>query len=140
MHELPMTEEIATARPMLRRLAARLGIVDSYVDQTGGSVRVTTDETRERLLSAMGHDAGTEDSARATLLRLKRVARRRLINPVRVVRQRSRRLSRVIVRVPVMQGDVTWTLVLRTEEGSEHRWQGVTHGGPAHRTELSLPI
>ncbi len=131
--------EVAT-RPMLRRLAARLGIVDSYVDQTGGSVRVTTDETRERLLAAMGHDASTEEIARETLLKLRRGERRGLINPVRVVRQRSRTLARVMVRVPAMQGDVQWTLVLRTEEGDEHRWQGMTHGGPARRTELALPI
>src|SRR5262245_39792714 len=59
--------EFDEPRAMLRRLATRLGIVDSYVDQTGGHVRHTSDHTRERLLAAMGYDASTEESARAAL-------------------------------------------------------------------------
>jgi hypothetical protein len=133
--------EFDEPRPMLRRLATRLGIVDSYVDQTGGHVRQTTDHTRERLLLAMGYEASTEEDARAVLIRLRRIARRTWIDPVRVVRQRSKSLSRVVVRVPTMHAEeVRWTLVLVTEEGTEQRWHGVTHGGPTHRTQLLLPI
>ena len=51
---------VSTDRPTLRRLATRLGIADSYLDQSGGEQRVTTDATRERLLAAMGIDASTE--------------------------------------------------------------------------------
>src|SRR5215207_1467389 len=86
---------VSTERPALRRLAARLGIAESYLDQTGDEQRITTDATRERLLAAMGIDASTEERALEALRSLHRAARRRLVAPVRVVRERSRTLRRV---------------------------------------------
>ncbi len=128
-------------RPLLRKLAARVGIVESYVDQSGGSVRYTSDHTRERLLAAMGHDASTEEAAARSLRALDRTRRKTLIQPVRVVRPRSKWLSHVHVRVPRMDAEeVRWTLVLRTEEGQEQRWHGGTHGGGSHRILLTLPV
>ena len=128
-------------RPMLRRLATRLGIVDSYLDQTGGHLRQTTDETREALLTAMGYDVSTEAAARSAFKKVRREKRRTWIDPVRVVRQHSTKLSRVVVRVPASKADeVRWTLVLRTEEGAEQRWHGVARGGVSHRTLLTLPV
>jgi 4-alpha-glucanotransferase len=133
------TEQIA--RPMLRRLADRMGIVESYLDQSGGEVRHTSDLTRQRLLAAMGFDASTEKRAARALRALQLAAQRRWIDPVRVVRQRRRSLSRVIVRVPTLHTDsVQWTLKLRTEEGIETWWSGQTHGGPARKLTLSLPV
>ena len=67
---------VSTDRPSLRRLAARLGIADSYLDQSGGEQRITTDATRERLLAAMGIDASTEERALHALRRLRRTAKR----------------------------------------------------------------
>src|SRR5258705_13864316 len=90
----------ATTRPALHALAERLGIQSSYVDQTGESLRLTSDATREQLLAAMGYDASTEAAAVKVLRALRRAERRRLIEPVRVVRQLSRSLARVHVRVP----------------------------------------
>jgi 4-alpha-glucanotransferase len=128
-------------RPLLRRLAARLGILDSYVDQSGGEVRHASDATRETLLAAMGIDASTERLARKALRRLRRAKRSEWIDPVRVVRQRSKGLARVRVRVPAAETDeVRWTLTLRTEEGIESRWYGATHGGASHRLTLALPV
>jgi 4-alpha-glucanotransferase len=128
-------------RPLLRKLADRMGIVDSYLDQSGGEVRHTSDLTRERLLGAMGIDAGNEERAAKSLAHHTRAARRRWIDPVRVVRQRSRKLSQVRVRVPAMETDsVQWTLTLRTEEGIETEWSGLTEGGPARKLTLHLPI
>ena len=66
---------VSTDRPALRRLAARLGIAESYLDQSGGEQRVTSDATRERLLAAMGIDASTEERALLALRRLRRRAR-----------------------------------------------------------------
>ena len=130
----------ATTRPALFALAERLGIQSSYLDQTGESQRPTSDETREALLSAMGIDASTEERAEAALRDLRRADRRRWIAPVRVVRQRSRSLRRVTVRVPPMRDEsVHWTLVLRTEEGVESRWSGTTRGGRSRRLHLELP-
>ena len=106
----------ATDRPLLHRLAARLGIIDSYLDQSGGEVRFTSDETRERLLAAMGHVVDSEEQAGEILRRLRRAQRRRVIAPVRVVRQHSRSLASVRVRVPAFSAEcVRWTLSLRTE-------------------------
>ena len=127
-------------RPMLRKLATRMGIIDSYVDQTGDSVRYTSDETRVSLLAAMGYDASTEEKCRDTMKALRKKRLSRWIAPVRVIEQGDRKLSRVAVRVPRLDAEeVKWTLVLRTEEGNEQRWEGTTHGGAAHREELNLP-
>lgn len=126
---------------MLRALAERLGIQPSYVDQTGTSLRLTADETRERLLAAMGYDASSEVRAARVLRALRRADRRRLIDPVRVVRRRSRALARVTVRMPALRGEqVRWTLALRTEEGIESRWEGTTLGGASRRLQLTLPV
>src|ERR1700712_4221649 len=107
------THEQTAVRPNLHALAERLGIQSSYVDQTGESLRVTTHATREALLAAMGFDASTEERAAGALRTLRAAERRRWIAPVRVVRQRSRTLSRVTVRVPATRADeVRWTLTL----------------------------
>ncbi len=128
-------------RPLLRRLAARVGIMESYVDQSGVSRRETSDLTRERLLAAMGLDASTEERAEAALRTIVRRKRGRVVEPVRVVRQRSKRLACVRVRVPRMDvHEVRWTLTLITEEHQRHEWQGTTHGGPARRMALTLPL
>jgi hypothetical protein len=134
-------QSVSTERPALRRLAARLGIAESYLDQTGDEQRVTTDATRERLLAAMGIDASTEERAIEALRKLRREARRQWIAPVRVVRERSRALRRVRVRVPTLHvHEVHWTLTLRTEDGVERSWRGMVHGGPAQRLDLELPV
>jgi 4-alpha-glucanotransferase len=138
MHE---ASQVGTERPALRELADRLGILPSYLDQTGVTQRLTSDTTRERLLAAMGYDVATEERTAETLRALRRAERRQWIDPVRVVRQRSRSLARVAVRVPAMPVEsVQWTLVLRTEEGIESRWSGTTQGGPTRRMRLTLPV
>ncbi len=133
--------DAVAARPALHALADRLGIQPSYVDQTGETLRLTSDETRVALLAAMGHDASTEERASLALRALRLAARRRCIEPVRVVRQRSRALRHVVVRVPALRTEaVQWTLVLRTEEGTETRWTGTTHGGRSRRLRLELSV
>ena len=102
---------VSTDRPTLHRLAVLLGIAESYVDQSGGEQRVTTDATRERLLAAMGIDASTEERALHALRALRRQLRGQWIAPVRVVRQPSRTLRRVRIRVPTLHvHEVHWTL------------------------------
>ena len=134
-------QSVATERPLLRRLADRLGIASAYLDQSGGQERITSDATRERLLAAMGIDASTEERAREELQRLRRSARRQWISSVRVVRQRSRTLRSVRVRVPTWHvHEIRWRLTLRTEDGIEHSWQGSIQGGPARRVTLELPV
>jgi 4-alpha-glucanotransferase len=137
-----MTEPATgTARPALHRLAQHLGIAASYLDQSGGEERVTTDETREKLLAAMGIDASTEEGARAAVRALRRRRRHEWIAPVRVVRQRSRSLRTLAVRLPAWHvHEVRWTLRLRTEDGLESEWHGAMFGGPARRVALALPV
>lgn len=130
-----------TTRPNLQQLAERLGIQSSYVDQSGEKLRLTTDATREALLAAMGIDASSEERAAEALKTLRSSKRRQWIEPVRVVRQRSRALSKVKVRVPASRAEeVRWVLTLRTEEGMEAQWSGTTHGGRSRRLQLTLPV
>jgi 4-alpha-glucanotransferase len=132
---------VSTDRPTLRRLAARLGIADSYLDQSGGEQRVTSDATRERLLAAMGIDASTEERALHALRALWRKVQRQWIAPVRVVRQPSRALRRVRLRLPTLHvHEIHWTLTLRTEDGIATEWRGTVHGGRARRMDLELPV
>jgi 4-alpha-glucanotransferase len=136
-----ISDDTATDRPLLRKLADRMGIQASYLDQTGEKVRVTSDRTRERLLAAMGFDVETEERTAATLKALRDARRREWIAPVRVVRQKSRALSRVAVRVPATRGgEVRWTLTLRTEEGMAQQWTGTLAGGRARKETLALPV
>lgn len=128
-------------RPMLRALADRKRIQASYVDQTGEKLRHTSDQTRVQLLAAMGIDASTEERARQALRALRKAEHRRLIDPVRVVRQRSRSLSRITVRMPTIDADeARWTLELRTEEGAWSRWSGTVQGGRSRHAHLTLPV
>ena len=130
----------ASHRPLLRRLADRLGIVDAYLDQAGGEMRHTSDATRIQLLAAMGYDASTEHRARRVLRRLRHARQHEWIAPVRVVRHRSKSATRVLVRVPHLDvHEVEWHLTLVTEEGIHSEWTGHVHGGPSRRVALSLP-
>ncbi|CAN5831019.1 4-alpha-glucanotransferase [soil metagenome] len=118
-----------------------MGIVDAYVDQSGDEMRHTSDATRVLLLAAMGLDARTERRAARVLRKLRRERRAQSIAPVRVVRQRSKSLSRVGVRVPRADHEhVEWRLTLVTEEGIRSEWNGSTHGGPSSRMALTLPV
>ena len=137
-HEHPHS---TATRPQLYKLAAKLGIQSSYVDQSGETLRLTSDATREALLAAIGIDATSEVAAASALRTLQAAQRRQWIAPVRVVRQRSRALSTVAVRMPSMPTDeVRWTLTLRTEEGMASEWTGTTHGGPSRRLRLEMPL
>jgi 4-alpha-glucanotransferase len=141
MHEQASTVDTGVDRPALRALADKLGIQPSYMDQTGESLRLTSDATRERLLAAMGYDASTEARAKKALRALRRAELRQWIEPVRVVRQQSRSLPEVRVRVPSIEAQsIQWTLTLRTEEGTVHNWVGATQGGRSRRMRLTLPI
>ncbi|MEP6617728.1 MAG: 4-alpha-glucanotransferase [bacterium] len=135
-----MTELTEDAeRPLLRRLADRMGIIESYLDQSGGELRRTSDHTREKLLRAMGIDASTEPRAGRALRSLRRAKRQEWIAPVRVVRKRSRTIADVKVRVPSIHDTVQWHLTLKTEAGIETSWHGTVEGGPSRRITLTLP-
>jgi 4-alpha-glucanotransferase len=108
------------ARPRLRALAARLGIVPSYVDQTGRETRYTSDATREALLGVMGFDAPTEDAAAGWLDELDHLDRETILVPVRVVERDSADVARVRPRLPPGVASADVTITLREEAG--HTW------------------
>ena len=69
----------------LHLLAARLGILPEYVDQTGRVTRSTADETRVAIIAAMGFDASSEDRAASALALLDARESARSLPPVRVI-------------------------------------------------------
>ncbi len=122
----------------LQRLASAVGIVDSYIDQTGREVRETSDETRRALLAAMSIDASTEAAAQAALDALRAEARGQLIEPTRVVevRDSSRRL--LSVRAPASRHRTgPWRLEVESENGEVRRSEGPWRGDT--ELEVTLP-
>jgi 4-alpha-glucanotransferase len=97
----------------IKQLADALGIAGEYVDQTG-ETRVTTDETRRALAAAMGFGASTDADASDALAELRAAARRRRIEPARVVRIDDP-ASRTL-RVRPLPG-ARWRLEIQPEAG-----------------------
>lgn len=123
----------------LHRLAGRVGIVPSYVDQTGTETRVTTDETRVAILRAMGIDASTPAHAEAALEALERRERGRVLAPVRVVRASDPEAAQVVLRVPEgTSGPVEWSLELVPEAGAPRRLHGESQ--PEWDGSVTLPL
>jgi 4-alpha-glucanotransferase len=105
------------SRPALRALAERAGIAESYV--AGGGLRhLTSDRTRERLLAAMGHDAGSEAAARDALRALEARDAETLLAPVQVADAGSDAARSVRIRLPAgAPRRIGWSLELRAEDG-----------------------
>lgn len=117
----------------VKELADALGIIGEYVDQTGKQTRVTTDETRRALLSAMGVDASTNDSVRDAIEELRATARRRRIEPVRVVRIDDPGIRALPVRA---SPGSAWRLEIWSETSEALTVSGVWDERPAARILL----
>lgn len=128
-----------TQRPELRALAERLGILSSYIDQSGRQEHHTRDATREALVAALGHDGSSEAAAAASLEALEQVERARLLDPVQVWREHAQREPRVRVRLPESEEATAYSLELVGEDGRSARVEG---RAPALRPggELDLPL
>ena len=112
---------VTGARPRLRELSERLGIISQYVDQTGRHTRRTSDATREALLGVMGFDAPTEDAARGWLAELEHEQASAIVDPVRVVERDRAAARRITVRVPPGWTGPARVRAVVTEEGGT-RW------------------
>lgn len=126
-------------RPYLRSLADRLGILPEYFDVTG-TLRVTPDEARVAILSAMGFDASTETVSALTLAEYDQAQRERLLAPVRVAHVSQSLPPQVRIQVPWPDGAaVDWRVELREEGGGEHVFEGC--GEPdADDRSLTVPL
>ncbi len=123
----------------LHRLASRVGILPSYVDQTGTETRVTSDETRVAILRAMGIDASTEERAREALEALETRERERVVAPVRVVRANGPDAATVSLRAPEEPGGmVEWELELVWESGEPVRLAGTAQ--PEWDGSFTVPL
>jgi 4-alpha-glucanotransferase len=128
------------ARPELRALADRAGILPAYRPMAGKPTRPTRDETREALLAAMGFDVSTESAARRALDALQRSEADRLTAPVRVAVAGSPRSGRVDLRLPAGAGtEVEWRLELRCESGENLAREGRVRKARGGRLRLSVP-
>jgi len=102
-------------RPRLAELADRYGILPVYTDLQGVQ-RFTTDAVGERLLSACGVDASTEEAAGAELARLEGEEGATVLAPVQV-RARNGYDRSVPVRWPVDWGGGEWRAEFVAETG-----------------------
>jgi 4-alpha-glucanotransferase len=125
------------ARPQLRALADRVGIVHEYLDQTGKERRRTSDATRELLLAAMGVDASTEESAARALEELDARAAMRGIPPVRVIT--TERLDDGIPLDGVPKKGVAWEMTITLEDGAERRAEGTARSRRGGPPTIALP-
>ncbi|MFT4542794.1 MAG: hypothetical protein ACI835_005263, partial [Planctomycetota bacterium] len=125
-----------STRPALEALGARSGIVPAYHD-LGGVLRVASDETREALLAAMGHDGSSEASARRSLDGLDARRAQRWLDPVRVWRTHAAQLPRVSLR----PGPGCWNmrLALQREDGSLIECKRQVVAGSDGTVSVALP-
>lgn len=127
-----------SARPALRALAARAGILPGYRDIRGRRRR-TSDATSVALLQAMGFDASSEAAARRSLAVLEREARAQLLAPVRVVRCRREDDAPSTLAVDLQEAPrgLAYSLELLAEDGARHAAEGRLERG--RRLRLRLP-
>lgn len=125
-------------RPELRALADRLGISPRYRDAFGRE-RETSDATRERLVRALGHEAGDERAARSEREALERDEAERLVEPVLVWREWEHASPALLVNRRAVGGACDWTLELRLDDGRVSRAEGRVSEGPAD-LPLALPL
>lgn len=132
---------MSAPRPELRALADRLGIVASYRD-TAGCERETSDATRERLLRALGHEAGDEASARREREALARADAGRLVEPVLVYREWEHGAPALAVNRRALRAACDYALEVRLESGERLHGEGRADPGaapPEAPLELALP-
>jgi 4-alpha-glucanotransferase len=120
-------------------LADAVGIVPTYLDQTGTEWRETTAESRIALLAAMGIEASSDAAAERSLRALRVEERRELVAPVRVIElsddTATRHLSVRLASPP--NAEARWRLELTMESGERRSADGRWPRG--RRAELAIP-
>jgi 4-alpha-glucanotransferase len=121
----------------LHELSDEVGILPSYLDQTGQHTRHTSDETRRAFLTAMGFDVSTDEATRDSLDRLRAEQRATTIERTRVVPFGDPRARRLCVNAPSDRAHSgPWSLEIELENGDRIVTEGPWRGG----TELDLDL
>ncbi len=120
----------------LEQLAAYVGILPEYFDQSGQR-HTTSDDTRRALLAGMGVHVDTDDDACRALQALTTADRRALVAPVRVVEQGDSGLSRFDVRTPSSRAGGPWRITVELEDG--RRYDSTGYWRPDEVMEMTLP-
>jgi len=130
---------LSAPRPELRALAERLGILASY-RASSGRERETQDATRERLVRALGHEAGDEASAQRVRESLEAADAARLLEPTLVYREWEG-VPAVAVNRRALRGAREYALMLRREDGTTSRCEGRIDADspPQQPLQLALP-
>src|SRR5262245_50217692 len=122
-------------RPHLRTLAAHVGILPSYIDQSGRR-RDTPDHTRVALLRAMGIPAAASEAAARDAMGVMRArAAAELIAPVRVAGQRA---ACVLALHRAARDTRRWKVEVICEDGARHEVSGRSGRGSVALPPLPL--
>ncbi len=125
-------------RAMLRELADRVGIVSEFWDLQG-TLRVTSDATREALLAAMRIDASSEELAKAAVRELDAHDRERILEPLQVWRELEGCAPSLTLRLAPELGPVEVELELRSEQGQRHAQSEQISARPG-RSQVRIPL
>ena len=120
----------------LHQLAARVGILAEYVDQTGREIRRTPDATRVAILGALGFDADNEHEVRAALARLDAAEAEHLLPRTRVAVQGDAAALLTLRRPASVAGEFRWRVEVELESGET---LGATGRGDATLVDVRLP-
>ncbi|MEW6745774.1 MAG: 4-alpha-glucanotransferase [Planctomycetota bacterium] len=123
-------------RPHLRRLARRVGIYPGYYSLSGER-RLTSTETRVRLLQALGFPASDEAAAERSLADLEQREVERLLAPVAVIfTNETDELSVRATLPPSLRPGAAFVIELYQESGVIRRVEGTVPDGPPWRIPL----
>jgi 4-alpha-glucanotransferase len=126
-------------RPELRALALRLGVAPGYRDAFGRE-RETSDATFERLVRALGHEAGDERAAQRAREALEREDASRLVEPVLVWRDWEHAAPELIVERAAAGDAREYSLELHLEDGRVLHGEGrIPEAAPGASVALALP-
>ncbi len=130
-----------TTRPQLKALSDRLGILPLYVNYNATRQYLTSDETNEAILRAMGFGDLDEGSVYRALKTLETRAGSRLIEPVRVCALGPGTEHLVQLRTHAPTGaQVDWSLTLTPEIETAHSFEGRSvASGDGGVVEVALP-
>lgn len=97
-------------RDTIDRLAAQLGIADSYRDQDGRT-QIVPQDTKRALLAAFGIHAESDEAAERAIAEARRRAATRLVEPVTIIRENQRPIAvEINVHRPGSDDRVCWRL------------------------------